>query len=134
MQDAPLLLGGAISVLAAAVHGGAGEMLVVSRLRPEALPSTVFGGSGLSKTMIRVSWHIATAALLIVGVALVLAGTALDPAAARPVARLAAVEATAIAAIALAFGFYAAPLRTIYRHPGPILLTSVAVLAWWGAL
>ena len=50
---------------------------------------------------------------------------------ARAVALLAAGAFTGFAAVAVGLG---ASARSAFRHPGPVLLTATAVLAWWGAL
>src|SRR5436190_5280525 len=78
-----LIVAGSLSVLGAAIHGAAGEVLVVRKLSPGTLPATRFGGPGMTRTMIHVTWHMATIGLLIVGCALILAGSVLDGDAAR---------------------------------------------------
>jgi hypothetical protein len=54
------IVAGAIALLAAAIHGGAGEALVLRKLFAGELPSTRFGGPAATRVMIRVTWHIAT--------------------------------------------------------------------------
>jgi len=49
----------------------------------------------------------------------------------RAIALLAAGAFTGFAAVAVGLG---ASARSAFRHPGPIVLTATAVLAWWGAL
>jgi hypothetical protein len=137
-MNVPLLVAGSLSLLAAAIHGGAGEVLVVQKVSPGALPPSRFGGPGLTKTMIRVSWHLATAGFVTVGVALVLAGTALHGDTARAVGIVAAAAATSFALIILTGAFTHVPRALTARdhrvllHPGPVLLVAVAVLAWTG--
>lgn len=128
-----LLAAGAIALVATAIHGAAGELLVVRKLSPEALPSTRFGRPRMTKTMIHVSWHIATSAFLAVAVALLLAGSVLDGDVAHAVGVLAAAAATAFAAVAVVLGGAHSP-RALLRHGGPAALTAVAVLAWLGTL
>ncbi len=110
-MNVPLLVAGSLALLGAAIHGVAGEALVVRRLSPGVLPSSRFGGPGMTKTMIRAAWHMTTVAFLSVGSELVLSGAVLDGEAARGIGLVAA-----------------------FLHPAPALLTAVAVLAWWGAL
>jgi hypothetical protein len=129
-----LIVAGSLSILGAAIHGGAGEVLVVRKLSPGTLPATRFGGPGMTRAMIHVTWHMATIGLLIVGCALILAGSVLDGDAARDVALVAAAGSTGFAALALALGGSAQPLRSVVRHPGPAVLTATAALAWLGAL
>jgi hypothetical protein len=135
LTDVPLIVAGCLAVTGAAVHGVGGEVLVVRRLSPEVLPSSPFGGTRMTRAMIHVTWHITTVAFLAFGVALLLSGTALDGDAAQAMARLAAGACTGFAALAVVLG--AAETRSpraLLRHPGPVLLTAVAALAWWGAL
>jgi hypothetical protein len=128
-----LIAAGALAILGAAIHGVAGEVLVVRKLSPAMLPSTGFGGPKATMTMIHVTWHMTTIAFLTVGCALVLAGSVLHGDAARAVALVAAAAATGFAALAVGLGGAYTP-RSLLRHPGPVLLTVTAALAWWGAL
>jgi hypothetical protein len=133
--NVPLIVAGSLAVLGAAIHGGAGEVLVVRKLSPETLPSTRFGGPVMTKTMIHVTWHLTTIAFLIVGAALILSGSVLNGDAARALGLVAAGACTGFAALAAAMGgAYRQFPRALLRHPGPVLLTATAVLAWWGAL
>jgi hypothetical protein len=136
-MDVPLTLAGSISVLAAAIHGIAGEIIVVRRLSPEALPSTRFGGPRMTKAMVHVSWHIATVAFLATGAVLLLSGTVLERETPRAILFVAAAAATGYAALAAflgaAYNRRSTP-RAFARHPGPIILTAGAVMAWLGAL
>jgi hypothetical protein len=130
-MNAGFLSAGILGLVATAVHGIAGELLVVRKLSPEALPSTRFGGGRMTMAMVHVSWHIATSAFLTVAVALLLAGTALDGDVAHAVGLMAAVGATGSAAVAMVLGGAYTP-RALLRHGGPAALTVVAALAWLG--
>jgi hypothetical protein len=89
----------------------------------------------MTKAMIHVTWHMTTIAFLTVGTALVLAGSVLDGDAARGVALVAAAASTGFAALAVGLGgAYMRSPRSLLRHPGPIVLTATAALAWWGAV
>jgi hypothetical protein len=135
MNDAPLIIAGSLGILAAAIHGLGGEALVVRKLSLEALPSTSFGGPKTTKLMIHVSWHIATVGFLVVGTALILSGSVLDGDAAQALALLGACAASGVAAVVLVVsGAYRMSLRTLIRHPGPLVLTATAAIAWWGVL
>ena len=129
-MNAPLIAAGSLAVLGAAVHGVGGEV-VVRKLAPAMLPPSRFGGPRATKTMLHATWHMTTVAFLAVGVALIVAGSALHGDAARAIALLAAGAFTGFAAVAVGLG---ASLRSALRHPGPIVLTATAALAWWGAL
>jgi hypothetical protein len=134
-MNVQLISAGLLAALAAAIHGGAGEVLVLRRLSPETLSSSAFGGPRMTRAMIHVTWHVTTIAFLAVGIALLLSGSVLEGDAARAVGLVAAGMSTGFAAVVVGLG--AANTRTprsLLRHPGPVVLTVVAALAWWGAL
>jgi hypothetical protein len=134
-MNLPLIVAGSLAVLGAAVHGVGGELLVVRKLSPGMLPSSAFGGPRMTKAMIHVTWHLTTVAFLTVGVALLLSGSVLHGEAARAVGLVGAGASTAFAAVVVGLG--AADTRsprTLFRHPGPAVLTATAALALWGAL
>jgi hypothetical protein len=133
-MNVPLILAGFLGLIGTAVHGVGGEVLVVRKLSPEALPATSFGGPRATKAMIHVTWHLTTVAFLAVGSALLLSGLLLDGDTARGIALVAAGAATGFAAVALALGGAYMHPRSLLRHPGPAVLTVTAALAWWGAL
>jgi hypothetical protein len=135
MDDVPLIAAGVLGLLAASVHGVAGEILVVKRLAQATLPASALGGPRMTQAMVHVSWHVTTAAFLAAGVALLLAGTVLPGDAARALAIAGAVAFTTFAAVAVTLG--AANTRNplaLFRHPGPAILSVTAAIAWWGAL
>src|SRR5262249_50877312 len=129
--NVPLLVAGSLAILGAAIHGVGGEVLVVRKLSPGMLPPTRFGGPRATKTMIHVTWHMTTRAWLPVGAALLLSGSVLHGAAAGALGLLAAGASTGFAALAV--GMADSP-RSLFRPPGPAMLTATAALAWWGAL
>ena len=134
-MNVQLITAGSLAVLAAAIHGGAGEILVVRKLSPDMLSATGFGGPRMTRAMIHVTWHVTTIAFLAAGIALLLSGSALEGDAARAVGLVAAAMSTGFAAVVVGLG--AAETRTprsLLGHPGPVALTVVAALAWWGAL
>ena len=129
-MNVPLVVAGSLGLIGAAIHGVAGELLVVRKLSPEMLPSSRFGGPGMTKTMIHITWHMTTFALVTVEASLLLSGTVLDGDTAQGIGLVAAGAATGFAALAVGM----APPRSLLRHPGPPLLTIIAALAWLGAL
>jgi hypothetical protein len=133
VNDVPLVVAGSIGLVATAIHGVAGELVVVRKLSPATLPASRFGGPKATRLMIHVTWHITTVAFLAVAVALLLSGAVLDGDAARGIARLAAGAATGFATVAVLLGAASSP-RSLLRHKGPLLLTAIAAFAWWGAL
>lgn len=134
-MNAPLIVAGSLAILGAPIHGVAGEVLVVKKLSPEVLPSSAFGGPRTTKLMIHVTWHLTTIAFLTVGSALLLSGSVLHGDTARGIGLVAANASTGFAAIAvgLTAAYTQSPL-SLFRHPGPALLTATAALAWWGVL
>ena len=133
MTPGLLIAAGCLGIIAAAVHGAGGEILVVRKLSPGVLPASRFGGPRMTRAMIHVTWHITTIAFLTVGAALLLSGLVLDGDAARGIGLVGASAFTGFAAVVLALGGTGSP-RSLLRHPGPLVLTLTAVLAWWGAL
>ena len=134
-MNVPLIVAGSLAILGAGIHGVAGELLVVRKLSPGMLPSSRFGGPRTTKTMIHVTWHMTTIGFLTVGSALVLSGSVLHGDSARGLGLLAAAASTGFAVLAVGLGAaYARSPRSLFGHPGPVLLTATAALAWWGAL
>jgi hypothetical protein len=130
-----LIVAGALAIFGAAVHGVGGEALVVRKLSPELLSPSRFGGPRTTMAMIHVTWHLTTIAFLAVGVALILSGAFLEGEAARGIGRVAAATSTGFAAVIVGLGAADAKSpRSLFRHPGPIVVTATAALAWWGAL
>ena len=134
-MDAPLLIAGVLGVLAAAVHGIGGEILVVRGLSLDVLPSSRFGGPRMTKAMIHVTWHVTTFAFLTCGVAMLIAATALEGDTREAVGVVGAVSFTGFAALATGIGAaYMRSPRGLLTHPGPLILGATAALAWVGAL
>ncbi len=142
-MNVALVIAGSLALLGAAVHGGAGEMLVVQKLSPRGLPSTLFGGPRITKAMIRASWHMATIVLLTVGFALVLSGSVLEGDIAYAIGLLAAAASTCVGLLVAGVGFvqYRQALASresdrrelrSFLHPGPAILVAIPVLAWIG--
>ena len=135
MNTVPLILAGSLGVIAAAIHGAGGEVLVVRKLSPGTLPPSQFGGPGMTKTMIHVTWHMTTIAFLTVGSALLLAGSVLDGEAAQGIGLVAAARVHRLrGGRGGARGRVPAIPSVPARHPAPVALTATAVLAWWGVL
>jgi hypothetical protein len=134
MMNVPLIAAGSLAILAAAVHGVAGEVLVVRKLSPAMLPPSRFGGPRMTLAMIHVTWHMTTIGFLTVGSALLLAGSVLHGDTARGIGLLGAGACTGYAALAVGLGGARQSPRSLFTHPAPIGLTVAAALAWWGAL
>ena len=134
-MNVPLIVAGSLGILGAAIHGVAGEVLVVRKLSPGMLPSSPFGGPEMTKAMIHVTRHMTTIAFLTVGSALLLSGSVLHGDTARGIGLFAAGASTGFAALAVGLGAASAQSpRPLLLHPGPAALTATAALAWWGAL
>ena len=134
-MNGQLIVAGSLAVLAAAVHGFGGEVLVVRKLSAETLAASPFGGPRMTRAMIHVTWHLTTVAFFTVGAALILSGSVLDGDAARGLGLFAAGTFTGFAAVAVGLGAAdTRSLRFLFRHLGPVVLTGTAALAWWGAV
>ena len=134
-MNVPLIVAGSLAILGAAIHGVGGDVLVVRKLSPGTLPPSRFGGPGMTKAMIHVTWHMTTIALLTVGSALLLSGSVLDGDTARGIGLVAAGASTGFAALTVGLGAaYSRSPRSLLRHPAAAVLTATAALAWWGAL
>jgi hypothetical protein len=133
--NVPLIVAGSLAILGAAIHGAGGEVLVVRKLSPAVLPSSAFGGPRSTKLMIHVTWHLTTMAFLVVGSALLLSGSVLHGDIARAIGLGAASASTGFAAVTVGLTVaYTKSPQSLFRHPGPALLTATAALAWWGVL
>ena len=134
-MNVPLIVAGSLAILGAAIHGAGGEVLVVRKLSPAVLPSSAFGGPRSTKLMIHVTWHLTTMAFLVVGSALLLSGSVLHGDIARAIGLVAASASTGFAAVTVGLtAAYTKSPHSLFRHPGPALLTATAALAWWGVL
>ena len=132
-MNTQLFIAGCLGILAAAVHGAGGEILVVRKLSPDLLPSSWFGGPRMTKAMIHVTWHVATFAFFLCGAAMLIAATALDGDTRQAVGVVGAVSFTGFSALAIGIGAaYMRSPRGLLTHPGPLVLSATAVLAWWG--
>jgi hypothetical protein len=130
-----LILAGSLAIAGAAIHGVGGELLVVRKLSPELLSASPFGGPRTTKAMIHTTWHLTTMGFFAVGLALLLAGSVITGDEARGIGLVAAGTSTGFAAVVLGLGAADTKSpRSLLRHPGPILLTMIAAIAWWGAL
>src|SRR6266849_4375131 len=133
-MNVQLIVAGSLAILGAAIHGVGGEVLVVRELSAGMLPSSRFGGPGMTKSMIHITWHMTTIAFLTVGSALLLSGSVLHGDTARGIGLVAAAASTGFAALAVGLGAAGTRSpRSLFRHPGPVALTLIAALAWWGA-
>lgn len=134
-MNVPFLIAGALALMAALIHGAAGEALVVSKLRTEVLSPTRFSGASFTKLMIRVTWHITTIAFAVAGSTMAACAPGSSEAC-RGVGQVASISFASFAL--LAFGIVVmthgprALTRTVRRHPAPVIFVLVAVLAWWG--
>jgi hypothetical protein len=126
------IIAGLLALTAAAIHGGLGEKIVVTKLRRETLPTSKFGGSSMTLLMIRVTWHITTLAFLVLGSALLVCSPGAPGDACEGIGRLSSISFASFFLLAAAL---AAPniRRTVQRHPAPLVFALVAVLSWWGA-
>ena len=134
-MDVLLIVSGSLALTGAAIHGLGGELWVIRQLSPAELPASRLGGPRLTMAMIHASWHMTTVGFLAAGIALLLAGTAVEGEASRALAMFGAASFTGFAAVAVASGVVdSRSVKALLGHPGPAILTATAALAWWGAL
>jgi hypothetical protein len=134
-MDAPLIVAGLLALLTAAIHGTAGETLLLRRLPASVLPSSRFGDSAMTKTIVRITWHLVTVTFLTFGVALLVSGSVLDGDAARGVAVVVAAAYTAFWVVGITTAAVSTrSARFALVHPAPLLFSLTVGLAWWGAL
>jgi hypothetical protein len=135
-MNVPFAIAGALALVAAFIHGAAGEALVVTKLRTEVLSPTPFGGASFTKLMIRVTWHITTIAFAVIGSAMAVCAPGGSGEACRGVGRVASISFTGFAALTFGLAVMSqgprSLLRTVRRHPAPVIFVLVAALAWWG--
>lgn len=124
------LAAGALSLAGAAIHGGAGEVLVLRPLFSGELPSSRFGGPSATRAMIRVTWHIVTLTFAAFGLSLVTCGFLGPGEGCHGIGVVAASSFTGFLALAVAVVLQR-PSAEI-RHRGPLVFLAVAALTWWG--
>lgn len=124
------LVAGALALTGAAIHGGAGEVIVLRPLFSGALPSSRFGGPSATRVMIRVTWHIVTLTFAAFGLALATCGFLGPGDGCRGIGVVAASSFTGFLALAVVVALQRP--RAALRHPGPLMFLAVAALAWWG--
>ena len=135
-MNIPFAIAGALSLMAALIHGIAGEAVVVTKLRTKTLSPSPFGGPPFTKLMIRVTWHITTLAFAVIGSAMAVCTPNGTTQACAGVGRLSAIAYGSFAALAIGLAVQQGPrkvLRAMRRHPAPLVFIAVAVLAWRGS-
>ena len=132
-MNTQFLIAGVVALVAAGIHGVAGEMLILRRLSAGELPSSRFGGPGATMVMIRVTWHIVSATFLAFGLALTTCAFGAQGGSCRNVGLLAAGSFTAYLALSVWIALQG-PRALLSRHRAPVAFLVVAVLAWWGTL
>ena len=133
-MNAPLAVAAALALLAAGIHSGVGEVLVLRKLPDAHLAPTRFGGPAATKLLIRVTWHIVGTVFLIMGIALAICASGGGGSCAG-VGYLAAASFAGFFVVAGIEASRLGPrrmLRMVVRHPAPLVFVTVAVLAWFG--
>jgi hypothetical protein len=121
---------GILALAAAAIHGGAGEVVVLRPLFAGELPSSRFGGPGATRVMIRVTWHVVSLTFAAFGLGLTTCGLLGPSEACRGIGLVGASLFTAFVALS-AIVVWQRP-RAAIRHRGPLVFLAIAALAWWG--
>lgn len=125
------LIAGILGWSAAAIHATGGEKLIFPGVDAQALPSTRLGGPATSRRLLRTSWHLNSAAFAVLGTVLLVCAAIGATDATRGAARVAGASFSAFAVLVIIAALSQGP-RALFRHPAPLLLTAIAVFAWWG--
>ena len=129
-----LLVGaGALMLAGSGLHFAAGDK-ALRGLGGLALPPSRFGKPADAAVALRVTWHFGTIAFAFVGAWLV--ATGLNPGAdfAVGVTYLSATLLSFYGLLALGVRIYRHGFRAFFKHPGPLILVTAAVLVWWGSI
>jgi hypothetical protein len=116
-----------------AAHSVLGERLILRRLDVASLPPTPIGGRDVTQGLVRVAWHLWTAALLVMAGALGSCAAVGPSDACRAVGWITGGSFASFLAIASALALFRRSPRLLLTHPAPLLFAVVAALAWWGA-
>ena len=126
-----LIAAGSLSLAGSVIHGAVGDR-IIRRIDDASLPGNPFKGLS-SKILIRVTWHFVTIAFLVLGIALVVAGTKPDVTAASGIAYVAGAAFACWSIFALVVGVRRGGIRVFKSHPGPVLFLLTTGLISWGA-
>ena len=128
-----LAAAGALILAASIIHGVIGDAVLrkVGRLE---LPPNPFGGPVDTKVIMRITWHFGTIAFFFLGVWLTAAGLQPQAAFTPGVTFLSGSFLSCLAVIALVVTIYRRGLSGLFKQPGPVLLTTAAILVWWGSV
>jgi hypothetical protein len=116
-----------------AAHSLLGEKLILRRLDVASLPPTPFGGRDVTERLVRATWHLWTAALLVMAGAMGSCAAVGPSDACRAVGWVTGGSFGSFLAIALAPPLFRRSPRLLLTHPAPLMFAVVAALAWWGA-
>jgi len=109
-------------------HTTIGLRWVLPNLTKELLPSTPFGPSSMTLSMLRFTWHIASIVLVAFGILLMTLAWA--PGADPKTLLLRWLAAVLLAAPALACWQARRRPRSLLRLPVPLVLVVIAVMCW----
>lgn len=124
-------LAGLLCVLLAVGHTTIGVVWVLPSLTKERLPSTPFGPSSMTVSMVRVTWYIVTVFALALGTLLVTLAWVADADPKMLLLRWFAAMWLVAAAMALWIaGRGARNFRFLLRLPVPLVWVVIAVLCW----
>ena len=112
----------ALLVTSGALHSGLGEVLILTRMKTDPLPTTPFGNQRMTFELLRGTWHLLSLVWLALAAALVIFAEE-----GRPLA-------LTIAALfsLMGLGIVANNPKMALRHPAPILFLAIATTAWLG--
>lgn len=128
----PLAIAGALSLGAAAIHGIVGDIFL-RKIARDALPANALGGPENSRFLVRVSWHFVTVTFAVSGLALLYVGLRAATSLTPGIAGFLGVLYACFALFSVAAAVSQQGLQSLFTHPAPLGLTTIATLIGWGA-
>jgi|TARA_B110000914_G_scaffold35794_1_gene28672 hypothetical protein len=124
-----LLTGAILAGIGCLWHGILGEIILIRKIDPQKMPSTIIGSSEISSFLLRAVWHVATVWLGMSAIALYLASSG-NNVLGTPVLFIASVFLCCF----VVFILMAATMPVVFlRLPQGYLMGAIGVLSWLGA-
>lgn len=119
-------------VIGAIVHFVVGDETLRKIGRLE-LPPNRFGSSADTRVVMRATWHFGTIAFAFLGAWLLATGLQPHASFALGVTYLSGSLLSCYALVGVVITLYRKGPTGLFRHPGPLTLSTAAALVWWGS-